>query len=357
MATDSHATSFVHHSLKVLLSPRLSDDGWRQPSHEQVIMAGEDLPHFCNVLPGIYLGHVQLPNTDMWKSEKFYVHINVRSIAVAEDENGSHDTDHSSVKKLLEPFSRLNGMHLLIGGQVTASYKKTIEENAAQELPTVTDLVHMISHRKNEGNEAIRNGKPDIALRQYQSSLNLLRSCYMHYIYNITTAETAQGLERQFIVAMDILLLNLTSLLAVTYLEIGEYAKSYGCTRYLWLRCSWIHSDELIPARPDCGRIMHCKALAGKALGQPVQALMDIDLGLKFAPDDEAMKQERKVLCELVRDKMDCDTQMICASTLNVKTAKSKKRQCSAAAQDISRRKELETLINGKYDASTLPME
>ena len=350
MATDSHATSFKHHSLEVHLSPRLSDDKWHLFPYRQVIMAGEDLPHFCNVLPGICLGK------NMWMSGNFYVHINVRSIAVTDDKNGSHDTDHPSVKKMLEPFGRLNDMHLLIGGQVTASYKETIEGNAAQESPTATDLLYMSSHRKNEGNEAIRNGKPDIALMQYQSSLNLLRTCYMRFKYNNFTAETAQDLDRQFMVAMDVLLLNLTSLLAGTYLEIGEYAKSYGCKQWLRSMCLWIHSDELISARPDCGRIMLYKALAGKALGQPVQALMDIDDGLRFVPGDEAMKQERKVLCELVRDKMDCDTQIIGASALNVRTAKSKICHRSAVDQNMLRRRQLEALINDDYGAWTLFM-
>ena len=351
VASDRHASSFEHHALEVSVGARLDDDRRLAFPCLKWIIAGEDVPYLCNIIPGICYEFVRDWDTKDWSHVKVGVVINVRNIALSQNDKADIGNDPPSVRRLLEPFRRLYGFRVLLRGHVTTPYKKSIEASAAQQPPTATELVPMVSNGRDEGNEAIQSGKPHTALTRYQSALDLMDSARIRFA---TIAETGQMGEllpdEDTTIAMNILYISLKSLLADTYLKVGAYAKSYGCAQNQILSSPYADTDADAPISvwPDLGHIMFCKALAGKALGQPVQALQDIDSGRMFCPGDEAMKEERKVLCALVRKKIDNDVRMSWADGLNTRTAKSKKsrkHQRSAETYDMARRRNLERLI------------
>lgn len=301
VATGRHASTFKHHSMEVHLSSAW--DSYERHQHFlQLIVAGDDIPAFCDILPGVCLGHTRFQKNHRWFWTSTSVLINVRCIVGTDDMESGLNDDSFFVKRLLEPFRRLYGTRVKIEGHVTPSYKKSVEDSAAQRSPTAAELVCMVSSVRKKGNDALQNGDLAIASTQYESALALLRSGFMRLCVLPATGEMPELPEKGAETMIRKLQMNLGSLLASVYLDLGEYAKSYRCAQDI--RCSIssliVFADEPIQLKLDCGHLMFCKALAGKALGQPVQALMDLDLALKFCPDDEAMKRENDLLCEML---------------------------------------------------------
>lgn len=191
----------------------------------------------------------------------------------------------------------------------------------------------MISKRREEGTQAMQNSNIATAVTTFESALDLWRSGHMHLTIHPVTVATPETPDKQVTTAIQTLEINLRCLLASSYLELGGHAKSYRCAQDLRLTKFFDRYCTLNPPEgPDWARIMFIQAMAGKALGQPVQALMDLDLGLTFSPDDEAMKEERKSLCGFVRKKMNSDLQMNGARAFDRRTTRLKKRQPSAVA-------------------------
>lgn len=345
MATGHHASNFKHYSMEVHLGPHRHRDELSQYPYEQLIIAGEDVPHFCNILPGVYVERHRLWGGEEWTSTNVSVQINVERVADIEKESTGPNNDCPSVKRLLEPFCRLYGMRVRIGGYVTLSYKERIEQCAARQPPTAAELVSMVFRYREEGNDATQHGNLTTAAKKYETALDLLLSGYMRLTVHPATVASPEFPTKETLTEMNNLQVNLRSVLASSYLELGEYAKSYRCAQDVCF-----YEVKSIAVWQDCAHVMFCQALAGKALGQPVQALMDLDLGLQFDRYDEKMKKERKVLCDLVRKEMDSDLQMKWTCALNTRSNKSKKRQNSAAAQNVARWKFLEALIKGKYN-------
>ena len=319
------ADNFEHHSLEVHLGPRgLQMSDGRAIFPQRVVVAGDDVPKLCCFLPQICYTHYIFSNGWEWIGNKVDVEIKVLSNAFAEDEEDSCDKDPPSVKRLLEPFRQLYGYHVTVEGPVATSYKKSIEASAAEEPPSPSDVVRMVSKGRDEGYEAFQKGSLGIALLRYQSALHVMTSAY-----KLLEARRSSSAERQIynksdLVAMDVVQLNLRSLLAETYLKVEEFAKSYACAQDLDTWYS-LRTGADISVAPDRVRIFLCKALAGKALGEPIQALRDIDEALSYSPNDEALKEERKVLCGLVRKKLQSDVRMTWADGLNARTGKLKK--------------------------------
>ena len=355
-----YADDFKHHSLEVHLGPRGPQTSCgRQLLPQRVVVAGDDVPQLCYFLPQICYNHYTFSDDSGWLSLKVHVEINVRSNAVAEDEKGDCDNDPPSVKRLLEPFRQLYGYHVVVEGYVTTSYKESIEASAAEVPPNGLNVIGIVSKGRDEGNEAMQKGSLGIALSRYQSALDVMTSAYKRF--RATTYKLSEwGIaDKSDMIAMDILQLSLRSVLADTYLKVGEYAKSYGCAQdlYVWYD---LDDDANISVRPDFVHMMFCKALAGKALGEPIQALRDIDEALQKSPNDEAMTEERKVLCGLVRKKLQSDVRMFWAGGLNARTGKlkkpnkvkkvkrSKNPQPSAEGYSLEERKDLERLMDKK---------
>lgn len=349
MTRGHHAHNFKQHSLEVHLPPNLGSDGRLLFPHEPVIIAGEDLPHLCTIMLGICHKRVEFENSKHWDQIKVSVEVNVRSIAVTEKHKAGFTHDPPSVRSLLEPFRRLYSFRLRVGGHVTASYKEDIEESAAQIPPATATLICTVSKYRDEGNEAMQNGDLDTALTRYRSALDMLISAKIRFAAMKIDYHTLKFLpEVNDLIALDVLHVRLRSILAGTYLEIGAYAKSYGCAQESQRYCWQMYLDALNLTRPDLGHTMLCKALAGKALGEPVQALIDIDEALSYCPGDKTMTEERRILCGLVRKEMHSDVQMGWADALKTRTAKSKKskrHQRSAGAFNMARSKGMEKMI------------
>ena len=337
VATDHHASNFKHLSMRVHISPHWYSDERSHTPFDQFIIAGDDLPSFCNILPGLNIHGLRHWKREIWISTNVCVQINVQRFADVERNNTKPETDPSSVKKLLEPFRRLYGMRVRVGGHLTPSYKESIEQCAARQPPTAADLVRMISKRREEGTQSMQSINIATAVTTFESALDLLRSGHMRHTIHPVTVATPETPDKQVTTAMQTLEINLRCLLASSYLELGEHAKSYRCAQDLRLTKLYDRYCTLNPPEgPDWARIMFIQAMAGKALGQPVQALMDLDLGLTFSPDDEAMKEERKILCGFVRKKMNSDLQMNQARGLDTRTTRLKKSQPSAVAQSVA---------------------
>ena len=355
-----YADNFKHHSLEVHLGPRGPQTSYgRQILPQRVVVAGDDVPQLCCFLPQICYNHYTFSADRRWVSRKVHVEINVRSNAFAEDEKYDCDNDPPSVKRLLEPFRQLYGYHVVVEGYVTTSYKESIEASAAEPPPYALAVVCMVSKGRDEGNEAMQKGSLAIALSRYQSALDVMTSAYKCFASTTLKLSEWGIADKSDMIAMDILQLSLRSLLADTYLKVGEYAKSYGCAQGLY---GWydLDANANISVRPDFVRMMFCKALAGKALGEPIQALRDIDEALSYSPNDEAMTEERKVLCGLVRKKIQSDVRMTWDGGLNARTGKlkkpnkskkvkrSKNPQSSAEGYSLEGRKDLERLMDKK---------
>ena len=363
---DFYTYNFKHYSLEVHLGPRTPQMiGKRQIHQQQVVVAGDDVQQLCCVLPRICYNDWTLRDGWEWIKIKVDVELNVRSNVVAEDGKDSCDNDPPLVKQLLEPFRQLYGYNVTVEGHVTTSYKKSIEASAAEPPPNALDVVCIVSKGRDEGNEARQKGSLGIAMSRYQSALDFMTSAYNGFKSRINGLAQWEIPDKSDLIAMDILQVSLRSTLAETYLTIGEFAKSYGCAQdlncwYLFDDRADIPVDAHIPAVPDLVRMMFCKALAGKALGEPAQALRDIDEALRYSPNDEAMEEERKVLCRLVRKKIHSDVRMTWARGLNARTGKlkkpnkSKKKKRSIIPQPLAKdyslagRKDLEELMDKK---------
>ncbi len=340
VATGHHASNFKNYYMEVhLRMKRENDQGWSRLPREQIIIAGDDVSQFCNLLPGVNLDPERPWLRQVWASLSTDVCIQININRISDEENANNDPP--MVKRLLEPFRRFYGIRIQVEGHVTPSYKKNIEHCAAQQVPTAVDLISMVSKNKEEGNEAKRNGNLDTALERYEAALDLM-SLGMQSTTHLLTAGT--------VAEINILLIKLRSLLASAYLEFGEPAKSYRYAQGLRLTKSEVNQyrDAALPVVPDYVHMMFCKALAGKILGQPVQALMDLDVALEHSPPDEKMKGERTVLCDLVREKMNNEVQMKWACALGARSTKLKKGRRSVPAQSMERWKELEALIESK---------
>lgn len=298
MARGYHARKFKRHSLEVHIAPNRDVDERLLLPREPIIIVGDDLPHSCNIIPWLCYENLELRNSKYWDQVKVSVDINVRSIAIPENHKVSFSHDPPLVRRLLEPFRRLYGLRVRVRGHVTTSYKEDIEESAAQVPPTAKALMCMVSNDRDEGDDAMRNGDLDTALTRYRSALDILVSANIRFDAMLRNNQMLELFpnEREWM-PMGVLELRLRSILAGTYLKIGAYAESYGCAQELETFNLDLFPDAL---RPDLGHTMFCKALAGKALGEPVQALRDIDEALKYCPDDRAMKEERNILCGLV---------------------------------------------------------
>ena len=331
-----------------------SDEG----SGEKFIIAGEDVPSFCKVLQTEYF-----ERNGIWGGENrtlinVSVQVNAEGVADIENENTGPEYDCPSVKRLLEPFCRLRGMRIRVGGFVTPSYKERIEHCGTRLPPTAVDLVSMVSKYREEGNEATQNGKFVTAAKRYESALDMLNSGYTRLTDHPVTVETSVLSEHRALAIMEYLQIILRSVLASTYLKLGEHSKSYRCAQDLGLakwHVFWYYEGNAhTKLRRLCAHIMLYKALAGKALGQPVQALMDLDLGLHFDrydENDEKLGKERKVMCGLILKKLDSDLELKWPCALATRKKKPKQRQKYAAAQHLARWKDAETLIKGNYVA------
>ena len=364
------ADDFKHYSLEVHLGPRglqwISEYkilpqrvNQYQILPQRVVVAGDDVSQLCCLLPRICYSHYTLPIYLDGTPGTVDLELNVRSNAIAKDEKDDDDNDPPSVKRLLEPFRQLYGYNVTVEGHVTTSYKKSIEASAAVPPPTASDVVSMVSKGRDEGNEAMQIGSLDIALLRYQSALNFLMSAYRRFTSRYSVLAELKVSDASNMKAMDLLQLSLRSLLADTYLKVGEYAKSYACAQDLdcWTNL-FPHQNASI--QPDLVRMTFCKALAGKALGEPVQALRDIDEALEFFPNDEAMKEERIIICGLVRKKLQSDVRETWARSLNSRTRKLKepkrwrnrkrsmKYRITAEDYSLGGRKDLEKLIDQK---------
>ena len=261
------------------------------------------------------------------------------------------------MKRLLEPFRQLYGYHVSVAGHVTSSYKESIEASAAASPPNALDVLRMASKGRDEGNEAVQEGNIGIALSRYQSALHVMTSAYKRFAATRLNLAEWGIADRKDLMAMDKLQLSLRSLLAERYLKLGKFARSYGCAQDL--DC-WddLRAETNVSVQPDLVSLMFCKARAGKALGEPVQALRDIDDALLYEPNDEAMKEERKVLCGLVRKKLHSDVRMTWAEGLSARTGKlkkpnksrkvkrSRKPRPSAEHYSLGERKDLEELMD-----------
>ena len=350
VATGHHASNFKHQAMEVRLSHHWDGDEWAHRPYKQLIIAGDDVPQFCNILPGIYLGHLR-PWDGLWVSANVCVQISIKRIADIENENTCPNNEPTSAKRLLEPFRRLYGMRLRIEGHVTPSYKEEIEQCAARHPPTAADLVSMVIKDRDEGNEAKAIGNLAAALRRYESALHLLRSGSMRLTVHPVTVEAPERPEEKILAELHLVHINLIFLLTSTYLELGNPVESYRWAQRLGL-ARWnfsLYREKYRPAWLDCASIMVCLASAGKALRQPVQALMDLDLALKFPSADEEMVIERKVLCGLVRKQMDADLHMKWARDLDIRSTELEDRQRSAAAQIMEGWENLEALIKNEY--------
>ena len=366
VATGHYAYNFKHYSLEVHLGPRAPQMIDKRQIHiQRVVVAGDDVAKLCCFLPLICYNHFTI--RDGWEriSNRVDVEINVRSNAISADEKGSCDKDPPSVKRLLEPFRQLYGYNVTVEGHVTTAYKESIEASAAEPPPTALDVACIASKGRDEGNEARQKGNLGIAMSRYQSALDFMTSAYNRLNSERSGLAQWQIPDKSDLIAMDILQVSLRSLLAETYLQVEEFAKSYGCAQdldcwYLLDDRADIPVDADVPAVPDLVRMMFCKALAGKALGEPVQALRDIDEALKYSPNDEGMEEERKVLCGLVRKKLNSDVRLTWAGGLNVRTGKLKKPNKSrkvkrsiipqplAKDYSLGERKDLEMLMDKK---------
>ena len=334
VARGRYADNFEHHSLEVHLGPQ----GTRTNRiirylPRRVVVAGEDVSRLCSDLPRMYYNPFNV--SDEWNLVEAEVDLEIKvlSNAIAKDEKDGCGNDPPSVKRLLEPFRQLYGYHVAIEGDVTTSYKESIKSCAAEPPPTVQDVICMVSKGRDEGNEAKQRGSLGTALSRYQSALDVLTSAYKRLESMLLEYKKAV---RRDLIAMDILQLSLRSLLADTYLKVGEYAKSYVCAQDL--ACWYDGYDDLyaetnVSVVPDLAHMMFCKVLAGKALGEPIQALRDISEALIHSPTDEAMEEERRameeerrILCILVRKKLQDDVRMTWAGGLNMRTKKSKKK-------------------------------
>lgn len=297
-----HARKFEQHSLEVHLPPNLGSDGRLHFPYERAIIAGEDLPHLCSTMLGICHKRVGFENSKHWDQVKVSVEINIRSIAVTETNKAGFIHDPPSVRSLLEPFRRLCSFRLRIGGHVTASYKEDIEKSAAQIPPAAATLICIVSKYRDEGDKASQNGDLDTALTRYRSALDMLISARIRFQAMRIYDHTQKFLpELNDLIALDVLHVRLRSILAGTYLKIGAYAEAYGCAQESQRLRFQIYNEAVNLTRLDLGHTMLCKAVAGKALGEPVQALRDIDEALRYCPGDKMMKKERKSLCGLVR--------------------------------------------------------
>ena len=98
---------------------------------------------------------------------------------------------------MLEPFRRLYDMRVRIVGHVILSYKRSIERSAARKLHTAAELLSMFLADREKGKEAGQHRKFALAVIDYGSALNLLRSGYMRAKIHLMTAETAEPLDRQ----------------------------------------------------------------------------------------------------------------------------------------------------------------
>ena len=354
----SYADDFKHHSLEVHLGPRGRQESCgRQILAQQVVVAGDDVRNLCAFLPRICYNHYHFSDGSGWIPRTVDVKILVRSNAVTEDEKDGCDNDPASVKRLLEPFRQVYGYHVVVAGHVTSSYKESIEASANEVPPDALDVLRIASKGRDEGIEAMEKGSLGVALARYQSALHVMTSAYKRFAATRLNLSEWGIADRKDLMAMDKLQLSVRSLLADTYLKLGKYAKSYGCAQDL--EC-WYDLDAQtnISVQPDLVSMMFCKALAGKALGEPVQALRDIDEALRYDPNDEAMKEERKVLCGLVRKKLHSDVRMTWADGLNARTGKlkkknklrkvkrSKKPQPAAEGYSLGERKDLEELMD-----------
>ena len=288
-------------------------------------MAGDDVPKLCCLFPQICCNQFAVSDDWEWCQGKDDIEINVLSNAVAQDEKDSCDKDPASVKRLLEPFRQLYGYHVAVEGHVTTPYKESIQASAAELPPTTSDVICIVSKGRDEGDEAMERGSLGIALSRYESALDVMTSAYKR-LACLRSRQTEWLLhnDESDMVAMDILQLNLRSLLADTYLKVGAYAKSYRSAQDLhhW---TFLDADADVSVLPNLARMMFCKARAGKALGEPIQALHDLDEALSYSPDDEAMEEERKVLCGVVREKLESDVRITWAGLLNERTGKLRK--------------------------------
>ena len=356
VAKSHHANNFKNCSMEVHLSPHGHSDEGSQSPLEKFIIAGEDVPSFCNILPGLYFEPNSVRSHENQTSINVTVQVNAEGVADTEIGDTGPENDFPSVKRLLEPFCRLHGMRIRVGGFVTPSYKKRIEQCAARQPLTAIDLVSMVSKYRDEGNEATVNGKLVTAAKRYQWALDMLNPGYTRLTDNPGLVETPVLSEKRALAMMEFLHIILRSVLAATYLELGEYAKAYRCAqdRGLTKWDVWWNRETVLKVKmwQVCAHILFCKALAGKALGQPVQALMDLDLGLRFEPHDKEIRRERKVMCFLVLKKLDSDLGVglrACASA--TRSTKPKHRQDSEATPKLVSWKNLETLIKGSYIA------
>lgn len=338
--------------MEVHLGPHEHCDEVSQLPCQKLIIAGEDVPSFCDMLPRILFECI---SREKWTSTNVFVQINAECVTDIENEDTGPENDCPSVKRLLEPFCCLHGMQIRVGGFVTPSYKERIEQCAARQPPTAVDIVSLVSKYREEGIEAFLNGRIVTRARRYESALQILMSGYTRLKFHPAAVETPDPSEENALKTMNTLQIHLRSVLASTYLELGEHSKSYRCAQNLGLtkwHIFWNH--EQLPKQTQlrrlCAHTMFSKALAGKELGQPVQALIDLDLGLYFDRYNEKMKEERDVLCRLLPKKLDSDLGMKWAGTLAKRSKNPKQRQDSKVTKMAVEWKHLETLIKGNYE-------
>ena len=354
----SYADDFKHHALEVHLGPRGRQESCgEQILAQRIVVAGDDVRSLCIFLPRICYNHYHFSEGSGWIPRTVDVELNVQSNAIPEDEKDGCDNDPLSVKRLLEPFRQVYGYNVAVAGHVTSSYKESIEACANEVPPDALKVIRMASKGRDEGNEAVQKGNLGVALSQYESALHVMTSAYKRFAATRLNLAEWGIADKEDLMAMDKLQLNLRSFLADAYLQLGKFAKSYGCAQDL--DC-WYDLDAQtnISIQPDLVRMMFCKALAGKALGEPVQALRDLDEALRYDPNDEAMREERKVLCGLVRKKLHSDVRMTWADGLNARTGKlkkpnklrkvkrSRKPQPAAEGYSLGERKDLEELMD-----------
>ena len=209
-------------------------------------------------------------------------------------------------RKLIEPFGCVKGLNeVKIEGEHYGSVEKTMRETMAIPYPTVEKCLDEATRLKDEGNDALRKGKYDDALRLYRESfLQLMivcdgrrRSIWGDAYFQVQCKGGQFDGQLAQMVRM-ILRIRLVSNTIMAYLKLENYeeAKFWGMRTISLLRSNLdMDGDEDLtgfPALPEMGKILYRTGKAFLALGDKTQAHQHMKLAVKCLPNDPIVKKD-----------------------------------------------------------------
>ncbi|KAH8597678.1 hypothetical protein B0O99DRAFT_684395 [Bisporella sp. PMI_857] len=212
-------------------------------------------------------------------------------------------------RKLLEPFGLVKNLYqVVVQGDHYASVEKTMREQMAVPYPTVEKCLEESTRLKDEGNDALRKGQYQDALRLYRESHRHLmiicegrrRSVWGDAYFHVQCRE-GQFKDQFAQIVRLVLRVRLVSNTVMAYLKLNNYEEAafWGMRTIKIFQESIQQGDEArqdFPAAPEIGKIYYRTGVACRELGDKPRAYQMMKVAKLYLPHDTTVAKDFEAL-------------------------------------------------------------